>query len=85
MVCISNMAHNYQTVREGLLPWQTARIRSRINGSTQFELRKAYHVYIKRTNTRVGFLGYGTAELVDTNKPETRPYKKDLRILFNAV
>jgi len=79
------MAHNYQIVREWLMPWQIARIISRIDQSKQFEMGELSHVYIRGTETRVGYLGDETAELVDTNKRETKPYRRELRILFNAV
>lgn len=78
-------AHEYETVRECLSPPQMLKLIYKIQTSGRFALGELSHIYARGTNICVGYLGDESAELVDSNRAETKALRKKLKSYFNSV
>lgn len=73
----------YKIFRENITLGETAIISFEINKSKEFELDGLSHIVLKGTDTRVGFFGDNSLEIVNPDKKELREYHNKLKEIFN--
>lgn len=73
----------YQIFRKNLTHGEIAVVSCEISNSKNFELDELSHIILKGTNTRVGYFGDDSLELVNPNKKEFTEYHDELKEIFN--
>ena len=73
----------YKTVKENVIMGDMAKVICEINDSKDFEIDELSHIILKGTNTRVGYLGDDTFELVNPNEKLFKGYHSKLGEIFN--
>ncbi len=73
----------YQIFRENLTNGEIAKTLYEINNSKNFKIDKLNHIVIKETNTRVGYIGDDTLEIINPNKKKFSEYHNKLKEIFN--
>ena len=73
----------YKIVKENVLPFDMANVTCMINDSKIFEIDELSHIVLKVTNTRVGYIGDDTLELVNPNNNSFKEYHYRLKEIFN--
>ena len=73
----------YKTVKENVLPFDMANVACMIKDSKCFEIDELSHIILKGTNTRIGYIGDDTLELVNPNEKLFKGYHSKLGEIFN--
>ncbi len=73
----------YQVFQNDVMPGDIASVIYDINNSKDFKMGELSHIVLKSTNTRIGYIGDDTLELVDPNKKEFVGYHTELKNIFN--
>ncbi len=73
----------YQIFRKNLTMGEMAKISCEISNSKYFEIGEFSHIVIKETNTRVGYIGDDTLEIINPNKKKFNEYHNKLKEIFN--
>ncbi len=75
----------YKIFEDNVTPEKMAKILCKINDSKDFEIDELSHIILKGTNTRVGYLGDDTFEIVNPNKREFTEYHDKLKRIFDYL
>lgn len=75
----------YQLIRNVFYPEDVGKVISAVEDSDELEMGELCHVIIKGTNTKVGYIGNETLELVDPNKKDLKQYHNLLKKIFKSV
>ena len=73
----------YKIFRKNIACEDILTIVCEINDSKDFELDELSHIILKGTNTKVGYIGNDTLELVNPDKKELIEYHTKLKNIFN--
>lgn len=73
----------YQVFQKDVMPGDIASVVCEINNSKDFELDELSHIVLKGTNTRVGYIGDDTFEIINPHKKEFVGYHAELKNIFN--
>ena len=79
------MDYAYQTIYQGLPPWEMAAIIYKIQNSLQYELDDLSHVVLRGSDTRVGYLGDDSLELVNPADERLKKHHKSLVSLCDSA
>jgi len=73
----------YKIFKKNLTLGDMAIVTCMINDSENFELDELSHIILNGTNTRVGYIGDDTLELVNPNNKLFKEYHNKLKEIFN--
>ena len=77
----------YETIRRNLTNGQIMNALIRISDSEKFEIGEFHHIFLKDTNTIVGYIGNESLELYCSERLNSEKYRiphKNLRRIFRA-
>ncbi len=75
----------YNIFEENVTPRKMAIVSCEISNSKDFEIDELSHIVLKGTNTRIGYLGDDTFEIVNPNKKEFIEYHDKLKRIFDYL
>ena len=79
------MEHEYKDVYPLVSPEAMAAMIYAVHTSPQFELDDLSHVVLKGTETRVGYFGDESFELVDPQNKSLEAYHSDLKAICDSA